>query len=174
MADHGQLPSSLARERLLECLAPLRSVEALELAIEVLLALVALAPEDPDRARWLDEARVLANDPSIILMDEPFGALDAITRDRLQDELLRIWRATGKTILFITHSVDEAVYLGSRVLVMSPRPGQIVLDEEVGFSRTPTDSTTDVRHSDEFVEVARRVGAELAIASSRRTAAPDQ
>ncbi|MEH3068162.1 MAG: ATP-binding cassette domain-containing protein [Aeromicrobium erythreum] len=65
-------------------------------------------------------ARVLTNDPEIVLMDEPFGALDALTRERLQEELLTIWRETGKTILFITHGVDEAVFLGSRVLVMSP------------------------------------------------------
>ncbi len=79
-------------------------------------------------------ARVLTNDPGIVLMDEPFGALDALTRERLQDELLEIWRATGSTIFFITHSVDEAVFLGSRVMVMSPRPGRIVLDEPAVFS----------------------------------------
>ncbi|AXH97769.1 ABC transporter ATP-binding protein [Ornithinimicrobium avium] len=79
-------------------------------------------------------ARVLATDPGIILMDEPFGALDAITRHRLQNELLTIARQKKKTIFFITHSVDEAVFLGDRVIVMSPRPGRVVMDQPVQIS----------------------------------------
>lgn len=79
-------------------------------------------------------ARVLASDPGIILMDEPFGALDAITRRRLQNELLSIARQKRKTIFFITHSVDEAVFLGDRVIVMSPRPGRVVMDQPVQIS----------------------------------------
>jgi len=103
-------------------------------------------------------ARVLANEPDIVLMDEPFGALDALTRERLQIELLEIWRATGRTILFITHSVDEAVFLGSRVLVMSPRPGRIVLDAPAVFTdhgaRVPAD---EIRALPEFVALCEEV-----------------
>ncbi|MBW9214762.1 ABC transporter ATP-binding protein [Mumia sp. zg.B53] len=103
-------------------------------------------------------ARVLANDPDIVLMDEPFGALDALTRERLQGELLTLWRATGKTVLFITHSVDEAVLLGSRVLVMSPRPGRIVLDETAPFARASADvDPAELRASPEFAAMTRRV-----------------
>jgi ABC-type nitrate/sulfonate/bicarbonate transport system ATPase subunit len=103
-------------------------------------------------------ARVLTNDPNIILMDEPFGALDALTRERLQNELLEIWRATGKTIVFITHSVDEAVFLGSRVMVMSPRPGRIVLDRSAMFSKPgqPVDPS-DIRALPAFVSLANEV-----------------
>ena len=103
-------------------------------------------------------ARVLANEPDIVLMDEPFGALDAITRERLQEELLEIWRSTGRTILFITHSVDEAVFLGSRVLVMSPRPGRVVLDVPAVFAdhgaRVPAE---EIRALPEYAAVCEQV-----------------
>ncbi|WP_029116038.1 ABC transporter ATP-binding protein [Mycobacterium sp. URHB0044] len=86
-------------------------------------------------------ARSLAFDPEVLLMDEPFAALDAQTRESLQDELLRIWEATGKTILFITHGIDEAIYLGQRVAVLTSRPGRIKRVVEVNIDR----STEDVR-----------------------------
>ena len=70
-------------------------------------------------------ARALANDPEIILMDEPFGALDAQTRNNLQNELLRIWQEEKRTIIFVTHSVDEAVFLSDRIVILSKRPGTI-------------------------------------------------
>lgn len=103
-------------------------------------------------------ARVLASDPEFVLMDEPFGALDALTRERLQEELLTIWRETGKTILFITHSVEEAVFLGSRVLVMSPRPGKIVLDVDANLThdgdRLPV---SELRSQPEFIALRDQV-----------------
>ncbi|MFB7877399.1 ABC transporter ATP-binding protein [Nocardia sp. NPDC056064] len=78
-------------------------------------------------------ARVLINDPGIVLMDEPFGALDALTRERLQRELLGLWRERRKTVLFVTHGIEEAILLGTRVLVMDTRPGRIVHDVTPGF-----------------------------------------
>ncbi|MGW0699000.1 ABC transporter ATP-binding protein [Streptomyces sp. NPDC002867] len=93
-------------------------------------------------------ARSLAYDPDVLLMDEPFAALDAQTRESLQDELLRIWQRTGKTVVFITHGIDEAVYLGQRVAVMTSRPGRIKRIVPVALgSRTAAD---DVRSSPEF------------------------
>ncbi|MET9001483.1 ABC transporter ATP-binding protein [Amycolatopsis sp. NPDC004169] len=91
-------------------------------------------------------ARSLAYDPAVLLMDEPFAALDAQTREQLQEELLRIWRRTGKTIVFITHGIDEAVYLGQRVAVLTSRPGRLkaVVDVDLG------DRTGDVRSGTEF------------------------
>jgi len=80
-------------------------------------------------------ARALAVDPDILLMDEPFGALDAITRTALQDELLRIWRATGKSVLFVTHDIEEAVYLGDRVLLLGGRPARVVNEFNIDIDR---------------------------------------
>ncbi|HEX7967033.1 MAG TPA: ABC transporter ATP-binding protein [Stellaceae bacterium] len=79
--------------------------------------------------------RALARDPKLLLMDEPFGALDALTRERMNAELQRIWMASGKTVVLITHSIDEAIFLGDRVVVMSPRPGRIVRDLAVDVAR---------------------------------------
>ena len=105
-------------------------------------------------------ARVLANDPALILMDEPFGALDALTRERMQLELLRIWGEDHRTVVFITHSVDEAVLLGTRVLVMSPRPGRIVLDEHSPFGPA-VERGRDLRLHPDFVPFRERVAAAI-------------
>lgn len=104
-------------------------------------------------------ARVLANDPAIMLLDEPFGALDALTRERLQAELLRVWLGSGKTALFITHSVEEAVFLGTRVLVLSSRPGRIVFDERPPFD--PADRTDALRGDPAFVAFREQVRAAI-------------
>jgi ABC-type nitrate/sulfonate/bicarbonate transport system ATPase subunit len=96
-------------------------------------------------------ARVFSTNPSIILMDEPFGALDALTRRFLQHQLLEIWQRNRKTVVFITHSVQEAVYLASRVIVMTARPGQIKLDLTVDLPH-PRDFA-----SAEFRELEKRV-----------------
>jgi taurine transport system ATP-binding protein len=105
-------------------------------------------------------ARVLVNEPRIVLMDEPFGALDALTREHMQEELLGIWRATGTTIVLITHHVEEAVYLGTRTLVMSPRPGRILADIPTAFSRDARDSRI-VKSQPEFVAVRESVLAHI-------------
>ena len=99
-------------------------------------------------------ARALAFDADLLLMDEPFGALDEIVRDRLNEELLRLWGRTGKTMLFVTHSIPEAVYLSTRIVVMSPRPGRIT---DVIESPLPKERPLDIRDSAAFIEVAHRV-----------------
>lgn len=99
-------------------------------------------------------ARAYAVNPVILLMDEPFGAVDAVTRVQLQDQLLETWRTDPKTILFVTHDVDEAIYLGSRVVVMSPRPGRIAEVIDVDLPRPRNEQT---RLSPGFGELRRRV-----------------
>ena len=99
-------------------------------------------------------ARALSFDADILLMDEPFGALDEIVRDRLNEELLRLWAATGKTIGFVTHSIPEAVYLSTRIVVMSPRPGRIT---DIIDSPLPRERPLDIRDSREFIAIAHRV-----------------
>lgn len=100
-------------------------------------------------------ARSLAFDPDILLMDEPFAALDAQTRDGLQDELLHIWEKTGKTIVFITHGIEEAVYLGQRVAVMTSRPGRI--KEVVEVPLDARSATEDLRSSPEFTHYRHEI-----------------
>lgn len=103
-------------------------------------------------------ARVLANDPRILLMDEPFGALDALTREHLQEELLKIWKTTRKTVFFITHSVEEACYLGTKIVVMSPRPGRILASLDAPFSRQAgNQDSRAVKSSSEFVALREAV-----------------
>ena len=99
-------------------------------------------------------ARALSFDADILLMDEPFGALDEIVRDHLNEELLKLWSRTGKTIGFVTHSIPEAVYLSTKIVVMSPRPGRIT---DIIDSPLPRERPLDIRDSADFLAIAHRV-----------------
>ena len=99
-------------------------------------------------------ARALAFDADLLLMDEPFGALDEIVRDHLNEQLLALWARTEKTICFVTHSIPEAVYLSTKIVVMSPRPGRII---DVIDSTLPKERPLDIRETPEFLEIAARV-----------------
>ena len=103
-------------------------------------------------------ARALSFDPALLLMDEPFGALDEIVRDHLNEQLLRLWNQTGKTVMFVTHSIPEAVFLSTRIVVMSPRPGRII---DVIACDFPRDRTLEIRETPEFLKIAQRVRAGL-------------
>ncbi len=99
-------------------------------------------------------ARALSFEPKLLLMDEPFGALDEIVRDHLNEQLLKLWAATRKTIVFVTHSIPEAVFLSTRIVVMSPRPGRII--DIVPCDLGP-DRPLDIRETPEFLRIAQRV-----------------
>ena len=99
-------------------------------------------------------ARALSFDPELLLMDEPFGALDEIVRDHLNEQLLQLWDKTGKTVLFVTHSIPEAVFLSTKIVVMSPRPGRIIDIIDCNFPRA---RTLEIRETPEFLKIAQRV-----------------
>jgi NitT/TauT family transport system ATP-binding protein len=99
-------------------------------------------------------ARALAFDPQLLLMDEPFGALDEIVRDKLNQQLLELWDRTQKTVVFVTHSIPEAVFLSTKIIVMSPRPGRII---DVIETKLPRQRTFDIRETPEFLRIAQRV-----------------
>jgi NitT/TauT family transport system ATP-binding protein len=99
-------------------------------------------------------ARALSFDPKLLLMDEPFGALDEIVRDHLNEQLLQLWGRTGKTAVFVTHSIPEAVFLSTRIVVMSPRPGRII---DIVDCDLPRERTLEIRDTPEFLAIAHRV-----------------
>jgi NitT/TauT family transport system ATP-binding protein len=105
-------------------------------------------------SKMVEVARVLATDPSLLLLDEPFGALDAQTRARMQDELARLWERRRKTVLFVTHDAEEALYLADRIVVLSPRPGRVKADFPVGL---PRPRSMDARFSPAFSALRRRI-----------------
>ncbi len=130
--------------------------------IEMLLELVGLAGFDGYYPHQLSGgmrqrvnlARALAVEPDVLLMDEPFASLDAQTREIMQDELLRIWQATGNTVIFITHQIDEAIFLADRVMIMSARPGRVQEMLEVDIERP---RALDVKRDERFTRLADHV-----------------
>jgi NitT/TauT family transport system ATP-binding protein len=121
-------------------------------------------------------ARALALQPSILLMDEPFGALDEMTRERMNSEVQRIWQQTGTTVVFVTHSIPEAVFLSTRVVVMSPRPGRVAGIIDIDLPRPRTDDTRETARYFELITEVRetlrgRRGPGTAVASVERTMA---
>ncbi|MEP6681535.1 MAG: ABC transporter ATP-binding protein, partial [Chloroflexota bacterium] len=114
-------------------------------------------------------ARALVFEPRLLLMDEPFGALDEMTRERMNDELLRIWERTGTTIVFVTHSIPEAVFLSSRIVVMSSRPGRITDLIDVDLPRPRTDA---VRESERYFELITQVREALRAPDTARSIEP--
>jgi NitT/TauT family transport system ATP-binding protein len=105
-------------------------------------------------AQRVSIARALIHDPGLLLLDEPFGSLDALTRERMGEELLNIWQARRKTVIMVTHSISEALFLSDRVLVLSARPGKIILDQAVPLPRPRRE---EMRYSSQFGDMARHL-----------------
>jgi ABC-type nitrate/sulfonate/bicarbonate transport system ATPase subunit len=114
-------------------------------------------------SKMVEVARVLATDPSILLMDEPFGSLDAQTRGQMQDELYRLWEKRLKTVVLVTHDVEEAICLADRVIVFSPRPGRVKAEVAVPL---PRPRSLELRLSPEFAALKRRIWTELGLAEA--------
>ena len=150
-----ELPLEVARGRTL-------SNKAARATPRELLALVGLAGSENAYPHELSGgmrqrvsiARALVTDPRILLMDEPFGALDEITRDRLNEELLRVWRELGMTVLFVTHSIYEAAFLAQRVLMLAANPGRV---QEIVPVHLPADRTLAIRETPEFVHLTAKL-----------------
>jgi NitT/TauT family transport system ATP-binding protein len=140
-------PAALARARELVELVGLQGFEA-------------VLPRDLSggMAQRVAIARALVHDPDLLLLDEPFGALDALTRERMGTELLRLWQTQRKTVVMVTHSISEALLLADRVLVLTPRPGRLRLDLQVDIPR-PRDEETG--YTPEFQGLARRLRAAI-------------
>jgi len=102
----------------------------------------------------VDIGRVYANDPDVLLMDEPFGALDAQTKERMQAELQKLWQVTGKTAIFVTHDLEEAIFLADRIVVLSARPGRVSHVEDVKLERP---RTSEIRLSEDLLAIKRRL-----------------
>jgi NitT/TauT family transport system ATP-binding protein len=161
--DASLMPWRTARENVAFGLEVKGMKKAQRLArADELLALTGLAGHEGSRPHQMSGgmrqrvgiARALAVDPQVLLMDEPFGALDAYTREIMTAELSKIWEANRKTVLFVTHSIDEAVILADRVVVMGGRPGQILEEIEINLPR-PRD--LDVREGSQFLDYRRRI-----------------
>jgi taurine transport system ATP-binding protein len=118
-------------------------------------------------------ARALATNPDILLMDEPFGALDSLTREQMQELLVSIWDKTAKKVFFITHSIEEALFLGTQVLVMSPRPGRVVARFDLDFVRrfAETGDARSIKASPQFAELREEIRAILHSTEDLRSAA---